>query len=314
MARYLITGGAGFIGSHVAEALVRENEKVRILDNFSTGRRENLEPLRGKAEVVEGSITDYDVCRRACEGIECVFHHAALPSVPRSVKDPMESNEVNVAGTLTVLCAARDSGVRRVVYAGSSSAYGDNPVSPKHEGLLPGPKSPYAVGKLTSEYYCHVFSEVYGLDTVTLRYFNVFGPRQDPQSQYAAVIPRFITAALEGRRPVIYGDGTQSRDFTYVANNVEANLLAARCPEPLGGAVINIACGETFSLLELLEIIRECTGLKVDPIFEPPRAGDVLHSRADISLAARRLNYAPKVTFREGLRRTVEFYSNLLKK
>jgi nucleoside-diphosphate-sugar epimerase len=292
----------------LVETLLKRGERVRVLDDFSTGRRENLAPFQAQLELIEGSITDPATCVRACQGTDYVLHQAALPSVPRSIQDPATSNAVNVTGTLNVLMAARDAGVKRVVYAASSSAYGDTDVTPKHEGLLPRPKSPYAVGKLTGEYYCRCFSEAYDLDTVSLRYFNVFGPRQDPNSPYSAVIPRFITALLEGRPPVVYGDGTQSRDFTYVSNNVEANLLAATLPGPFRGEVFNIACGEEYTLLDLLAALGDLIGVKAEPEFQPRRKGDVLHSRADIARASERLGFRPVAGFREGLERTVEHF------
>jgi len=308
MAVYLVTGGGGFIGSHIVETLLHRNETVRVLDNFSTGKRENIAPFLPRIDLIEGSITDPATCRRACSEVDYVLHQAAIPSVPRSVADPETSNAVNVTGTLNLLVAARDAGVKRLVYAASSSAYGDTEVSPKHEELLPRPKSPYAVNKLTGEHYCRCFTEVYGLDTVSLRYFNVFGPRQDPNSQYSAVIPLFTTALLEGRRPVIYGDGLQSRDFTYVANNVEANLRAAAAPEPLRGQVLNIACGESYTLLDLLTTLGDIIGADIQPEFAAPRAGDVKHSRADIARARDVIGFQPSVGFREGLENTVDFY------
>lgn len=312
MSNYLVTGGAGFIGSHLVSALLDRGHLVRVLDNFATGKRENLTPFSGRFELIEGSLADFDTCRRACEGVDYVLHQGALPSVPRSVADPLGTNEANVVGTLNLLLAARDKKVRRVVYAASSSAYGDTQVSPKHEELPTNPKSPYAVSKLAGECYCRAFSEVYGLDTVSLRYFNVFGPRQDPTSQYSAVIPKFITALLEGQSPVVNGDGKQSRDFTFVANNVEANLLAAECPEPLRGRVMNVACGQQYSLLDLLKHLREILGSSVEPQFGPSRPGDVRHSCAEISLASRVLKYKPVVGFRDGLEQTVAYYRMLL--
>ncbi len=310
MAKFLVTGGAGFIGSQMVEGLLARGEEARALDNFSTGKRENLEPFLPRAELIEGSITSLETCRDACEGCDYVIHLAALPSVPRSIRDPFETNRVNVEGTLNLLVAARDAGVRRVIYAGSSSAYGDTPITPKHEEIRPLPKSPYAVSKIAGEHYCRAFSQVYGLDTVILRYFNVFGPRQDPTSQYSAVIPKFITLMLRGERPVIFGDGQQSRDFTYVANNVEANLLAARAGGPFNGEIINIACGQPFTLLDLIGELEQILGVKANVEFQPSRAGDVRHSFADIRRAAERLGFQPQVDFHEGLRRTVEFYKS----
>lgn len=304
---YLVTGGAGFIGSHIVEELVRRGERVRVLDNLSTGRRENIAPFLEQIELIVGDLCDMETVRQAVEGVTYVLHQGALPSVPRSVANPIASNMANVTGTLNLLVAARDAGVQRVVYASSSSVYGDTPELPKVETIKPAPKSPYAVSKLAAEHYCRVFTQVYGLETVSLRYFNVFGPRQDPRSQYAAVIPIFITALLEGRAPVIHGDGRQSRDFTYVANNVAANLLACTAPGA-AGQVFNIACGKRYNLLQLLELLREYTGVDIPPVHDAPRPGDVRHSQADISRAEEVLGYRPVVSFEEGLRRTVEWY------
>jgi UDP-glucose 4-epimerase len=304
MATCLVTGGAGFIGSHIVDALVARGDSVRVFDNFSTGRRENLAQHGTAVEIVEGDLRDADAVRAAAEGIEVVFHEGALPSVPRSVKDPVTSNAVNVTGTVNVLLAARDAGVRRVMYASSSSLYGNVDVSPKHEGLVPAPASPYAVSKLTGEYYCQAFTRVYGLETVSLRYFNVFGPRQDPKSPYAAVIPIFVSQMRTGRRPTVHGDGTQSRDFTYVSNVVHANLLAAEAPDAAGLAM-NAACGDSITLLELVAKLNQLLGTDLAPEFGPPREGDVKHSRADISRASTALGYAPVATFDEGLAATV---------
>jgi len=306
MAFYLVTGGAGFIGSHLVAELVSRAERVRVLDNFSTGHRENLAPAAGQAEIIEGDLRDYQAVLRACQGVDYVLHQGALPSVQRSVDDPMTSHQVNVDGTVNVLEAARQSGVKRVVYASSSSVYGDKPTLPKHEEMAPAPKSPYAASKLAGEYYMQVFHQVFGLETAVLRYFNVFGPRQDPKSHYAGVIPRFIACLLNGGTPVIYGDGLQSRDFTYVANVVAANLLAATVPEATG-QVMNIACGERHSLLELLELVGKVVGRQVQPQFEQERRGDVKHSLADISRARQYLGYQPQVSFEEGICRTVEW-------
>jgi UDP-N-acetylglucosamine/UDP-N-acetyl-alpha-D-glucosaminouronate 4-epimerase len=307
---HLVTGGAGFIGSHIAARLLRDGDRVRVLDNLATGRRENLVPLREageRFEWLEGDIRDLETCRRACEGVEYVFHQAALASVPRSIERPADSASVNVSGTVNVLAAAREAGVRRVVSASSSSVYGDTPTLPKHEEMPPAPLSPYAASKLAAEQFSRVFSITMGLPTVSLRYFNVFGPRQDPNSQYAAVIPRFIQALLEGKRPVVYGDGHQSRDFTYIDNVVEANLCAARSANGSGEAV-NIACGDRFSLLTLLDELGRILGRKPDPEFLPPRVGDVLHSQASIEKARQLLGFRPGTGFEEGLRRTVEHY------
>ena len=309
--RALVTGGGGFIGSHIADGLLREGHEVRILDNFSTGRRENLLALNGEVEVVEGDVQSYERAHAAVGGCEVVFHQAALPSVPRSVQDPLTSNAVNVIGTLNVLLAARDSGVRRVIYASSSSVYGSNPTLPKHEGLLTAPISPYGVAKLAGENYCRSFSAVYGLETVALRYFNVFGQRQDPLSQYAAVVPSFITQCLEGRSPTIFGDGEQSRDFTSIENVVHANLLAAAAPAAkTAGEALNVACGQQHTLNQLFAEVRGLTLSEADPTYAAPRTGDVRHSLADISKARERLGYEPSTTFREGLRRCVEYYAS----
>lgn len=304
MALYLVTGGAGFIGSSLAEELLAKGERVRILDDFSTGRRSNVEGLRGNVEIIEGSIVDGEVVARAMKGVEVVFHQAAIPSVARSVENPPASMLANVQGTTMVLEAARHEGVRRVVFAASSSAYGDTPTLPKVETMMPAPLSPYAVSKLTCEQLHTVFSSLYGLETLSLRYFNVFGPRQDPTSQYAAVIPNFITAALEGKRPVVFGDGEQTRDFCYIDNTVAANLLGASTKTKLTGQVVNIACGERISLNQLLAYIGEEAGRPLDPIYEPPRPGDVRDSLASIEAARALIGYEPKVRVREGLERT----------
>jgi UDP-glucose 4-epimerase len=307
MALYLVTGGAGFIGSHIVEELVRRGERVRVLDNFSTGRRENLASFLECIDLIEGDLRDLPTVRRAVDGVNYVLHQGALPSVHRSVADPLTSNASNVAGTLHVLVAARDAQARRVVCASSSSTYGDSPTLPKQEDMLARPKSPYAVSKLAGEGYCCAFTEVYGLETVCLRYFNVFGPRQDPASQYAAVIPRFITAMLQGDVPTIYGDGYQSRDFTYVSNVVDANLLAAAAPN-VAGRVLNVACGQRHTLLDLVAILNDVLGTQIVPVHTAPRPGDVLHSVADITAAREALDYRAEVDFRDGLRRTVDWY------
>jgi UDP-N-acetylglucosamine/UDP-N-acetyl-alpha-D-glucosaminouronate 4-epimerase len=278
-----------------------------VLDNFATGRRENLQSVAGEIDLVEGDIYSFERVNVAIRGCEIVLHQAALPSVPRSVEDPLTSNAANVTGTLNVLLAARDGGVRRVVFASSSSIYGANPALPKREDLAPAPMSPYAVAKLAAEGYCRSFSHVYGLETVSLRYFNVFGPKQDPLSQYAAVIPRFITAILNGERPVIFGDGEQSRDFTFVDNTVEANMRAIDAQTAVGG-VYNVACGYSVSLNRLVEEIGALVGSDVAPTYTEPRVGDVRHSRADISAAVRDLEYEPFVSLAEGLERTVAYY------
>ncbi|HUV05653.1 MAG TPA: SDR family oxidoreductase [Armatimonadota bacterium] len=302
MAAYLVTGGAGFIGSHIVDRLVELRQTVRVLDNFCTGRIENIEHSLDKIELIKGSIVDMDTVRKAVEGMDFVLHQAAIPSVPRSVDDPLGSNEANITGTLNVLIAARDSGVKRVVYASSSSVYGDTPSLPKVEDMPPDPLSPYALTKLAGEYYCKMFTKLYGLETVVLRYFNVFGPRQDPNSQYAAVIPKFLILMAEGRRPTIYGDGLQSRDFTYVENNVTANLLACERPD-VAGEVLNIACGESFSLLDLVDHLNRILGKSVKPMLSAPRPGDVKHSSADIQKARRLLGFSPEVDFYDGLQK-----------
>lgn len=308
MTDVLVTGGAGFIGSHLVRRLAEVGGRVRVLDDLSTGFASNLDDVRDRVELMEGDLTNPEDCARAAAGVEVVFHHGALPSVPVSVKDPVKSHHVNVTGTLNMLIAARDAGVRRFVYAGSSSAYGDQDNELKHEELAPRPLSPYAAAKLAGEHYVQAFAESFGLGGVVLRYFNVFGPRQNPDSPYSAVIPLFIRAALRGERPVIYGDGTQSRDFTYVENNVEANILAAKAESLSPGRVYNVACGTSYSLLELLEVVNEVLGTSVEPIFEARRPGDVLHSKADISRARSELGYEPGVSFKHGLEKTINWY------
>jgi len=303
----LVTGGAGFIGSHITERLLGLGHDVRILDNFSTGRRENLSAFGDGIELIEADIRDVESVRRAVDGVEVVFHEAALASVPRSVADPVSSNEVNVTGTLNLLTAGRDSGVRRFVYASSSSVYGNSPELPKSEAMTPSPESPYAVSKLAAEQYCHVFSTLYGFECVSLRYFNVFGPRQDPGSQYSAVVPLFVTAILEGRSPKIYGDGEQSRDFTYVANVVDANMLAMTA-EGAAGETFNIACGRTCTVNDLLTKLQTIAGTSVAAEHVDSRPGDVKHSFADIARAERLLGLDPKVTLEEGLEVTVDYY------
>ncbi len=310
MAKHLVTGGAGFIGSHIAEALVERGDSVRVLDNFSTGFRQNLEPFGDRVDVVDADVTDVEAVRRAVEGVDCVFHQAALASVPRSVKNPLETNAACVTGTVILLDQARQAGVRRVVYAASSSAYGDQPFSSKRENDLPSPLSPYAVAKLAGEYYCQAFFHTYGLETVGIRYFNVFGPRQDPDSPYSAVIPLFITALLSGKRPIIFGDGQQSRDFTFVKNVVHGNLLAAEA-KAAAGKTLNVANGHSTSLLTLIKLLNEILGTNVDPIFEDPRVGDVKHSLADITLAEKLLGYEPPITFEDGLRQSIEYYKGM---
>jgi len=304
----LITGGAGFVGSHVATALVDAGARVRVVDNLSTGYLKNLQHIESKIDFIEGSVTDATTLRRALTDVELVFHQAAIPSVPRSVDRPVESHDASVNATFALLLAARDQKIRRFVYAASSSAYGDQPELPKREDMRPAPLSPYAVGKLVGEYYSQVFTNVYGLETVSLRYFNVFGPRQDPGSQYSGVISRFMSALVNGEPPVIYGDGEQSRDFTFVSNVVDANLRAA---ESLGasGKVMNIANGRQVTLNELLEIMKKVTGKPaVAARYEPVRVGDVRHSLADISLARSVLGYEPTVGLEEGLRLTFDWW------
>jgi nucleoside-diphosphate-sugar epimerase len=306
----LVTGGGGFIGSHLVERLVRDGHRVRVIDNFTTGHRRNLLPVIDDVELVEGDLQSYERAHAAVRGCEIVLHQAAMPSVPRSVQDPLTSNASNVIGTLNVLLAARDSGVRRVVFASSSSVYGSVPDLPKHEALQTLPISPYAVAKLAGEGYCRAFSEVYGLETVALRYFNVFGPRQDPQSQYSAVIPNFITAALRGDAPVIFGDGEQSRDFTFVENVVEANVLAMSADSRVAGRAYNVACGERISLNALVEAIGRVLGRSIEPRYEKGRPGDVRHSMADSSKAEQEFGYRVVVPFSDGLARTVQHYTD----
>jgi UDP-glucose 4-epimerase len=302
--RALVTGGAGFIGSHLAERLLRDGWAVRVLDSFVTGSRENLEGLDG-VELIEGDAQSFERVLNAARDCEVVFHEAALPSVPRSIQDPLMTNVVNVTGTLNVLLAARDMGVRRVVYASSSSVYGTSDQMPKKESLLPAPISPYAVSKLAGEGYCRAFSQIYGLECVALRYFNVFGPRQDPSSQYSAVIPRFIRSALDGLRPVVYGDGEQSRDFTYVDNVIDANLLAVSATDA-AGEVFNVACGSRTTINSALHRLKDAVGHGLEPDYLPARPGDVRHSMADITKARELLGFEPGVSFGEGLRRTLE--------
>lgn len=307
MAIYLVTGGAGFIGSALVRTLLARGDEVRVVDNFSTGRRENLAAVRSSLQLWEADVAELESLRPAVQGVDYVLHQAALPSVPRSIQDPAATNRANVEGTLNVLLAARDAGVKRVVYAASSSAYGDTPTLPKVESMPPRPISPYAVSKLAGELYAEVFYRVYGLETVSLRYFNVFGPRQNPSSPYSGVLSKFITALLRGERPTVFGDGEQSRDFTYVDNVVEANLLACTAPRA-AGRVINIATGTRETLREVLAALGAILGRPAEADHAPPRPGDILHSLADIRLARELLGYEPKVSFEEGLRRTVEWY------
>lgn len=304
----LVTGGAGFIGSHIASALSASGARVRILDDLSTGHRENLDEIGGDIDFVQGSVADEVLLAKALENVELIFHEAAIPSVPRSVEAPRNTHVASVDGTFSVLLAAKDAGVRRVVYAASSSAYGDQPTLPKSEQMSPDPLSPYAVAKLVGEYYCRVFTRVYGLETVSLRYFNVFGPRQDPGSQYSGVVSRFVSCLLNDERPVIYGDGEQSRDFTYIENVVAANLSAASAPGA-AGRVINVANGQRVTLNQLLEELKQLTGrTDVTAEYREPRVGDVRHSLADITIAQELLGYESKVDLREGLQRTLDWW------
>jgi UDP-glucose 4-epimerase len=307
--KVLVTGGAGFIGGHLVDALLAQGATVRVIDNFSTGKRENLAHNLARIELVEADLCDPEACARAIHGVELVYHEAAIPSVARSVNDPVASNRVNVGGTVELLQAARVAGVKKFVYAASSSAYGDTEVLPKVETMTPRPMSPYAISKLAAEQYVSVFGRLFGFETVSLRYFNVFGPRQDPKSEYAAVIPKFITRVLAGERPLIHGDGEQSRDFCFIENVVSANLLAARSRTQ--GEVVNVACGAHVTLNQLLGIINERLGTNVTAEYGPARAGDVRHSLADISAAQKLLGYEVKYDLRAGLAKTIEYYRSL---
>lgn len=304
--RFLVTGGAGFIGSNIAARLVEHGDEVRILDNFSSGKRENIESLPETVEIIDGDVRDYWTVVKAVQGIDYVLHQAALPSVPRSVKNPLTSNAVNIDGALNVLEAAKNAGVKKLVYASSSSVYGESEELPKHEEMIPTPLSPYAITKLTCEYYCQVYWKLYRFPTVSLRYFNIFGPHQDPSGEYAAVIPRFITRLLTGKPPTVYGDGEQSRDFTYIDNCVEANTLAAT-NDQIVGACFNVACGGQFTLNGLLDKLRTIIGVQIKAEYDPPRQGDIRHSFATIDKLAK-YGYRPAVGFEEGLRKTVEFF------
>jgi nucleoside-diphosphate-sugar epimerase len=312
MSKVLITGGAGFIGSNLTETLLKQGHLVRVLDNFSTGRRENLvfDKAFPSLEIIEGDICDLNICQRAMNDVEFVFHQAALASVQRSVEDPLTSNSVNVEGTLNVLLAARDAGVKRFVYASSCAVYGDDPIIPKREEMSPNPLSPYALQKYIGEQYCRLFSQLYNLGTVSLRYFNIFGPKQDPTSIYSAVIPKFISAMLEGHPPIVFGDGEQSRDFTYIDNVVQANLLAMSANH-LNGEAINIACGKRISLNQLLDILKDIIGSKVSPVYQEPRKGDIRHSLADIQKGKKFLNYCPIVEIGDGLKKTVGYFQRI---
>ena len=309
MGKYLVTGGAGFIGSNLARFVLDAGHDVTVLDNFATGKPENLDEIRDRIELIEGDIRDRATMDRAIDGCSAVFHEAALGSVPRSVEDPQTSHDVNVNGTITVLEAARAAGVKRIVFAASSSAYGDQKQSPKHEGMVPTPISPYAASKVACEVYLRSYAAVYGLQTLCLRYFNVFGPHQDPNGAYAAVIPVFVSKLLSGDRPVVFGDGEQSRDFCYIENVCEANWLAANAPADVcDGRAVNIACGSRTSLNEILDMLRDLLGSDIQAEYADTRAGDVKHSLADISLARETIGYDPKVFFEEGLRKAIDWY------
>ncbi|MDD8043256.1 MAG: SDR family oxidoreductase [Verrucomicrobiota bacterium] len=310
--RVLVTGGAGFIGSHLTEALLRAGHSVRVLDDLSSGRRENLANLNGDIDFIEGDICDAATVKRAVAGVDTVFHQAAMASVPRSVERPRETNTVNIGGTLELLCAARDAGVRRFVFASSSSIYGDNPVLPKSEEMALSPISPYGLQKQAGEQYVCMFHRLYGLETLAIRYFNVFGPRQNPESDYAAVIPIFITRLLQGRAPTVYGDGEQSRDFTYVENVVRANMLCMDAPSGAVGRAYNVACGERYSLNDLLRMINAELGTLTEAEYTAPRPGDVKHSQAAIALARRELSFEPVVGIEEGLASTIAYYRGIM--
>lgn len=318
MANFLVTGGAGFIGSNLVEALLSRGDTARVLDIFSTGKRENLKfpgmsrELMANLEILEGDIADLSTCHKATEGIDYVFHQAAIPSVPRSIALPLESNRANIGGTLNVLVAARDAGVKRLIFASSSAVYGNARGFPRKETIPPEPLSPYAVQKMTAEHYLRVFYELYGLETVSLRYFNVFGPRQDPDSEYAAVIPRFIKAFVTDTQPTVYGDGAQSRDFTYVDNVVYGNLLAVEAPDA-PGKVMNLACGGQLTLNQLLALLRRITGSDAEAVYTDPRPGDVRHSWADIALSEQILSYKIQVPLEEGLRRAADYFQSVFK-
>lgn len=309
MKTFLVTGGAGFIGSNIVNELLNRGHNVRILDDFSTGKRENITEFvhNTSLDVIEGDIRNLEIVRSSVKGVDYIFHQGALPSVPRSIADPISTNNVNVLGTLNLLEAAKEFSVKRVVYASSSSVYGNTPTLPKEEDMPVNPLSPYAISKYTAERYCQIFFKIYGLETVCLRYFNVFGPKQDPTSQYSAVIPKFIKTIKEGKKPIIYGNGEQSRDFTYVTNNVEANILSCEA-EGTAGEVFNIACGNSYTLLNLVEMINKILGTNTIPIFEKEREGDVKHSLASIRKASRMFGYKPVVEFEDGLRKTIEYF------
>ena len=311
-AKYLVTGGAGFIGSNIVEGLLKNRESVRIIDNLSTGNIHNLDNFRSEIEFIEGDIRDLSMIQKAMNNIEIVFHQAALPSVPRSIENPVASNDSNISGTLNVLLAARDNKVKRVIYAGSSSAYGDTPTLPKQEDMTPHPLSPYALTKLTGEYYCKIFSSVYGLETLTIRYFNVFGPRQNPASQYAAVIPKFIESLLKDQPPTIYGDGEQSRDFTYIENVVSANILASKAKKT-SGEIVNVATSTRTTINQLFYTLKDLLEKDINPIYGEAQKGDVKHSLADITRARKILGYKPVVNLEAGLKRTIDWMKSLSK-
>jgi len=307
MTSYLVTGGAGFIGSNLVDELLRREHRVRVLDNLSTGRPENLAAVRERIDFFNADICNLETIRPCFAGVDYVIHLAALPSVPRSVADPLSANRVNIEGTLNVLLAAREAGVKRVVFAASSAAYGDNPILPRVESHEPRPMSPYALTKVAGEYYCQIFTRLYGVEAVALRYFNIFGPRQNPHSQYSGVLSKFIAAYIEGTTPTIFGDGEQSRDFTYIDNVVDATLRACTAPNAPGRA-INVGVGGRFTLNQTIALLNQIFGKQVTPRYDPPRSGDVLHSQADISLARQVLGYEPKVPYEQGLKKTVEWY------
>ena len=312
MEKFLVTGGAGFIGSNICRKLLSQGCFVRVIDNLLTGKKSNLSAIIDRIEFIEADMGDQDVARTAMKDVDVVLHQGALPSVPRSVDDPAATHKHCLDATFTLLLAARDAGIKRFVYASSSSVYGDTPALPKLESMKPGPLSPYAVGKLTGEYYCSVFSRVFGLETISLRYFNVFGPHQDPTSQYAAAIPAFVTAVLKNQQPNVFGDGQQSRDFTYIDNIIEANLLAAQA-EHTAGEVLNIACGKAVTVNETIDIINDLLGKNIKPIYTDTRPGDIKHSLADITLAEKLLGFKPTVPFKQGLQKAIDWYrKNLL--
>lgn len=309
MAHYLVTGGAGFVGSNLVEGLLERGEEVRVLDDFSSGRRENLGPMVGRIDLIEGSIADFETCRQAVQDVDFVLHQAATPSVPKSLRSPRETTAVNIGGTVNMLVAARDAAVKRFIFAASSSVYGNTEALPKVETMPSVPLSPYAIQKLAGEQYCRVFFEQYGLETVALRYFNVFGPRQDPSSMYSAVIPKFVTACLRDEAPTIFGDGETSRDFTYIDNIIQANVRACAAPKRAAGRVMNVALGSRITLTDLAHGIREALGRGRPPVYADERAGDVKHSMADVSLARELIGYDPEVDFSQGIAKTIAWYA-----